>query len=273
VNVTPDSFSDGGRFLGAEAARARIDEIVEAGADVIEIGAESTRPAGAVYGDGYTPVDAATQLARATPALEHAVASGLPVAIDTTDPAVAAHAISIGATIVNDVSTLRDPALARLCADRGAWLVLMHARAGSASAWTDVVAEVGREWSLARDRAVAEGLSRDRILFDPGIGFGKGARHGLELLARLPEFHALGHPIYVGASRKAFIAASEEAAGLPRSVASRRVGGTISACLAAVRAGAAVIRVHDVAEVLQAFAVEEAIARAVDEALPRAEEA
>lgn len=260
VNVTPDSFSDGGRFLAADAARAHVDRLLEEGADVIEVGGESTRPAGAAYGAGFTPVDAATQIERTRPVVEHAARSAR-VAIDTTLPEVARAALDGGATIVNDVSTLADPALARLCAEAGAWLVLMHARPGASSSWTDVVSEVADEWSKARDRALAEGLAADRILMDPGIGFGKAGDDNLALLAGASRFHALGHPLYVGASRKAFIGVCEERDGLVRSPASDRVGGTLAACLSAARAGAAVLRVHDVRALRQALAVDEAIQR------------
>lgn len=259
VNVTPDSFSDGGRFLSAEAARARIDRLVAEGADVIEIGGESTRPAGAAYGAGYTAVDAATQIARTRPAIEHAATTGLPVAIDTTLPEVARAAVEVGATIVNDVSCLADPALARVCAEAAVWFVLMHARPGAASTWTDVVSEVATEWSLARDRAVAEGVSPARIVMDPGVGFGKAGDDNLALLAGLSRFHALGHPLYVGPSRKAFIGVCEERDGLEKSPPDERVGGTVAACLASARAGAAVLRVHDVRALRQALAVDEAI--------------
>lgn len=259
VNVTPDSFSDGGRFLAVDAARARIDQLVSEGVDVIEIGGESTRPAGGAYGQGYAPVDAPTQIARTRGALEHAVATSLPVAIDTALPEVARAALDAGATIVNDVSCLADPELARVAGAAGAWFVLMHARPGAVSTWHDVVAEVSREWSVARDRAVAEGVVPERIVMDPGLGFGKGADENLALLAGLSRFHELGHPLYVGASRKAFIGVCEEREGLERSAADERVGGTIAACLAAARRGAAVLRVHDVRALRQALAVEDAI--------------
>jgi len=262
INVTPDSFSDGGRFLSAEAARARIDRLVEEGADVIEVGGESTRPAGATYGRGYAPVDAATQMARTLPAIEHAAKRAVSVAIDTTLPEVARAALEAGATIVNDVSCLGDPALARECAAAGAWFVLMHSRPGAVSTWTDVIGEASVEWAAARDRAVAEGVPSERIVMDPGLGFGKGADDNLAVLAGLSRFHALGHPLYVGPSRKAFIGVCEERDDLSRSPADERVGGTVAACLAAARAGAAVLRVHDVRALRQALAVEAAIEHA-----------
>jgi dihydropteroate synthase len=262
VNVTPDSFSDGGRFLARDEACKHVDRLLEEGADVIEVGGESTRPAGATYGDGYAPVDAQTQIARTAAVIAHACAREALVAIDTTLPPVARAAIEAGATIVNDVSCLADDELARVCAAHSVWLVLMHSRVGAASTYRDLVAEVASEWSGARDRAVAAGVARDRIVMDPGIGFGKGFADNVRVLAALGRFHDLGHPLYVGPSRKAFIAAAEERAELPRSAPSERIGGTVAACLAAARAGAAVIRAHDVRAVRQALAVEEAIAEA-----------
>lgn len=259
VNVTPDSFSDGGLFLDAGAARAQVDRLLEEGADVVEVGGESTRPAGNTYGEGYVPVDVPTQLARTLPVVEHAAKQGAKVAIDTTRAEVARAAVDAGATIVNDVSLLAEPALARVCAEKGAWLVLMHSRPGAASTYDEVVDDVAREWREARDRANAEGLPNDKIVMDPGIGFGKGAADNVRVLAGLNRFHALGHPLYVGASRKAFIAAAEEGEGLSRSAPRDRVAGTVAAHLAAARAGAAVVRVHDVHAMRQALAVEGAI--------------
>jgi dihydropteroate synthase len=261
LNVTPDSFSDGGRFLDPDAACARVDRLLEEGADVIEVGGESTRPAGATYGDGFIPVDAKTQIARTTAAIAHA-AKSTRVAIDTTSPEVARAAIEAGATIVNDVSCLADTELAHVCADRGAWLVLMHSRPGSTSSYNDVIEDVSREWTAARDRAAQAGVPRDRILMDPGLGFGKGADDNLRVLAGLAQFHALGHALYVGASRKAFIGVSEERDGISKSAPDDRIGGTVASCLAAAHAGAAVLRVHDVRALRQALAVDQAIEQA-----------
>ncbi len=258
VNVTPDSFSDGGRFLAEDAARAQVDRLLEEGADVIEVGAESTRPAGAAYGKGFARVDAKTQIARALPAITHAAKTSL-VAVDTTSPEVARAALDAGATIVNDVSCLADPELARVCAERSAWLVLMHARPGSTSHYDDVVEDLAEEWRRARDRAVESGLAEDRIVMDPGIGFGKSGEQNFAVLAGLGRLHSLGHPLYVGASRKAFIGVAEERAGLSKSEPDTRVGGTVAASLAAARAGAAVLRVHDVRALRQAIAVEDAL--------------
>jgi len=262
VNVTPDSFSDGGRYLAPEAARARIDRLLDEGADVIEVGGESTRPAGSAYGAGYAPVDAEAQIARTRPAIEHAAQRDVRVAIDTTLPSVARAAIDSGATIVNDVSCLADPELARVCAERGAWLVLMHSRPGASSTYGSLLEDIAGEWSRARDRAAAVGVPGERIVMDPGIGFGKAGDDNLRVLAGLSRFHELGHPVYVGASRKAFIGVCEEREALSKSAPDERVGGTIAACLTAARAGAAVLRVHDVRALRQALAVEQAIEEA-----------
>jgi dihydropteroate synthase len=149
--------------------------------------------------------------------------------------------------------------LAEVVARRGAWLVIMHARPGASSSYDDVVGDVAREWGAARDRAVEAGVDPSRIVFDPGIGFGKGAENNFRLIAELDRFASLGHAIYVGPSRKSFIAVAEERAGARRSEPSDRLGGTIAACLLAARSGACAIRVHDVGAVRQALDVAAAI--------------
>jgi dihydropteroate synthase len=262
VNVTPDSFSDGGRFLDPGAAIAHAERLLEQGADVVEIGGESTRPAGPAYGRGFEAVPDDVQIARVLPVID-VVARRLHarVAIDTTSPDVARAALGAGATIVNDVSCLHRPELARVVGELGAWLVLMHQRPGVSSTYADLFGDVAHEFSSARDRAVAAGVDPRRIVFDPGIGFGKGADDNLRLLAGLARFAELGHPIYVGASRKSFIASAEERATGRSKPPSERLGGTIAACVAAARGGAAALRVHDVAEVVQALAVARAIER------------
>ncbi|GAC1527915.1 MAG: hypothetical protein NVS3B10_25460 [Polyangiales bacterium] len=263
VNVTPDSFSDGGRFLAPRDACAHVDQLLADGADVVEVGGESTRPAGAAYGEGYAPVPASTQIDRIVPVVAHAAgARRALVAVDTTLAEVAEAALDAGAVLVNDVSLGADPALAEVVARRGAWLVLMHARPGASSTYADVLADVAREWSAARDRAVAAGVDPTRIVFDPGIGFGKGLDDNLRLLAGLSHFTALGHPIYVGASRKSFIGGVDARALGAVSAAGDRLGGTIAACLHAVRAGAVALRVHDVRAVRQALDGARAIAAA-----------
>ena len=259
LNVTPDSFSDGGLYLDAVHAKRHVDEMMSAGADIIDIGGESTRP-------GAAPVSSDEQIARIEHALVYAVRERhAVVSVDTTSLEVARYALSEGAAIVNDVSCLSDPAIARVVADAQGSLVIMHAR-GSMSrmrgfsdapndAYDDVVLDVAREWREARDRAVAQGLDRRDVVFDPGLGYMKNAGHSIELLRRLHEFGTLEAPILVGPSRKSFIAKASRSDAAP----SDRLGGTIAACLAAVDRGAAMLRVHDVLAVRQAFVIHRAI--------------
>jgi dihydropteroate synthase len=255
VNVTPDSFYREGRSETHAAARARIDQLVAEGADIADIGGESSRP-------GAEKVPDDEQLARLEPAVRHALGTGvLRVSIDTTSPRVASAMLEIGAQLVNDVSCLADAELARITARHGCTLILMHTRGDLGSmngfseypddAYDDVVAEVKREWCEARDRAVAAGMPRDRVWFDPGIGFAKNARQSLELLRRLGELTELGVPVVLGASRKSFIRAVDD---VPPA---ERLGGTIAACLYGAAQGAGVLRVHDVRAVRQALAMTE----------------
>jgi dihydropteroate synthase len=259
LNVTPDSFSDGGSYLDAGAARQRIDELLADGADIIDIGGESTRP-------GAPAITEDEQIARIRPALVHAARERRAlVSVDTTRPGVAAYALSEGAAIINDVSCLADDELAAIAARAGGSLVLMHARGSMTNmrgfsdapgdAYGDVLDDVAREWLAARDRAGARGLDPAEIVLDPGLGYMKNARHSLELLRRLGEFEKLGAPIMVGPSRKSFIAK----AVAPHASPSERLGGTIAACLYAAAHGAAILRIHDVFEVRQALDLERAI--------------
>lgn len=253
VNATPDSFYASGRSESQAAALARVDQLRDEGAEIADIGGESSRP-------GAASISAAEQLARIEPVVAHAVATGsLQVSIDTTSPQVAERMLAIGAVFVNDVSCLADPDLARVTARAGATLILMHTRGALGSmagfsdypddAYEDVVNDVRREWSAARDRAQAAGLPRERIWFDPGVGFGKNARHSFELLRRLAEFRDLGVPLVLGASRKSFIRAVDDVGP------EERLGGTIAACLWCAAQGAHVLRVHDVRAVRQALSV------------------
>jgi dihydropteroate synthase len=255
VNATPDSFYEAGRSSSSEAALARVEQLIAEGAEIADIGGESSRP-------GAAPVGAADQIARIEPAVAHALGTGkLQVSIDTTSPPVAERMLAMGAGFVNDVSCLADADLARVTARGHATLILMHTRGdlGSMSgfseypddAYQDVVADVRREWCEARDRALKAGLTPERVWFDPGIGFGKNARQSFELLRRLSEFRDLGAPIVVGASRKSFIRAVDDVG--PED----RLGGTIAACLWCAAAGAGVLRVHDVRAVRQALSVTE----------------
>ncbi len=262
LNLTPDSFYDGGRFLGDAPARAQVDALLEAGADCLDIGGESTRP-------GAARVSAHEQITRIESAVRYAVGRGALVSIDTTEPEVATRMLELGAHLVNDVSCLANPELAAVCARFDASLILMHSRGSMTdmrgfsqypdSAYADVVADVAKEWRAARERAVSAGLDRERVFFDPGIGFAKNASQSFELLRGLARFVGEGVPIVVGASRKSFIAQVDP---VP---ASDRLGGTIAACLLAVERGATVLRVHDVHAVAQALAV----ARAIQSGPPR----
>ena len=260
VNVTPDSFFDGGSLLDPGAARSRIEQLVADGASTVDIGGESSRP-------GASSIPADEQIRRIEPAVKHAVSLGRAlVSVDTTSPVVARHMLELGADLINDVSCLADPELAGVVAAHDAVLLLMHARGSMAgfskypeSGYADVVAEVTTEWARARDRAVARGIPPERVWFDPGIGFSKSARHSFEVIQRLREFTLLGVPVVVGPSRKSFINAADGASAGGAAPPSERLGGTIAACLAAAARGAAVLRVHDVADVRQALAVARAI--------------
>ncbi|UQA63629.1 dihydropteroate synthase [Polyangium aurulentum] len=262
-NRTPDSFSDGGLFLDETAAEAHVRTLLAEGADIIDIGAESTRP-------GSSPVAEDEQITRIGPLVRASVAMGALVSIDTTSPVVAEHALREGARIVNTVSLEPAAELGALASRFGAALVLMHSR-GSMSdmrgysvyddnAYDDIVDDVAREWRSAADRALEAGLSRDELVLDPGLGFAKNARHSIELCARLDELCALGFPVLVGASRKSFVARAASAGkDAPLAPPAERLGGTIAATLACVARGAAIVRVHEVAPVKQALGVMAAI--------------
>lgn len=255
VNVTPDSFSDGGMFHDPARACERIDELMEQGARLIDVGGESIRPRA-------TPVPADEQRKRTLVPIRHAADRGAVVSIDTSDPEVARAALDAGARIVNDASCLRSgDGLARAAAAAGAWLILMHARGpmtggfsdAPEDAYGDVVADVWREWHAAEQRAEGAGVPPDRILLDPGIGFNKSARHSADLVRRLGELCDKGFRVVIGPSRKSFLAAEV------KTDPSRRLGGTAAACIAAAANGACVLRVHDVIEVRQALAVARAV--------------
>jgi dihydropteroate synthase len=248
LNVTPDSFSDGGRFLDPAAAIAHARAMVEQGADVLDVGAESTRP----YG-GMQPVAAEEEQARLQSVLPEVVKLGVPVSIDTLKAATAAWALDTGATIVNDVWGLqRDPEMAPLVAQRRVPVIVMHNR-DKADASIDIVADVTKFFEHSLDIAARAGIARDMIVLDPGIGFGKTPEQSIACIARLAEFKRFGLPLLVGASRKRFINS------VSPSQPDERLGGSISAHLAAIRNGAAIVRVHDVAETVQALRVAAAI--------------
>jgi dihydropteroate synthase len=247
LNVTPDSFSDGGKFLdNPDEANAHAAAMLEGGAALVDVGGESTRPGAAAVWEG-------DELKRVIPAVERLVASGAAVSIDSRRASVIEAALAVGAQIVNDVSALRhDPRSAELVARAGVPVVLMHAP-GDASdlhadgKYADVVLDVFDWLAERRDAAIAAGIARDRILLDPGIGFGKTLAENLALLNALPLFHALGQPLLVGASRKRMIGALSHEAP-----AHQRVGGSLLLAGRAMDAGVQLLRVHDVAESVQA---------------------
>ena len=269
VNVTPDSFSDGGEHFEKGAARGRIDELFRECAEIIDIGAESTRP-------GAIPVPAEVQLSRARDAIQYAVGLNMVVSVDTSDPDVAQEAALLGASVINDVSCLRNgDRLAQVAMKSNMALIITHARSpmrtisevppaapvspassacrDEAYAYGDVVSEVRGEWTVAAHLAKRAGMRAQDVFFDPGLGFNKSSEHSYELIARLDEFRTIGHAIVVGPSRKSFLASPV------KSEPKRRVGGTIAACLACASRGASVLRVHDVLEIRQALAVERCI--------------
>jgi dihydropteroate synthase len=248
LNVTPDSFSDGGRFLDPEAAIEQARRMVAAGADILDIGAESTRP----YGDAVdVPLD--EEMRRLAPILPAVVALGVPLSIDTIKAEVAAAALAAGATIVNDVWGLqRDPDMAGVVAAHAVPVVLMHNRVAADPA-LDIMADIKAFLSRSLEIAQRAGIARERIVLDPGIGFGKTPEQSLIAIGRLRELEVFGLPLLVGASRKRFI---DKVSPAPPD---RRLGGSIAAHLAAVAAGAAIIRTHDVAETMQALRVAAAI--------------
>jgi dihydropteroate synthase len=248
LNVTPDSFSDGGQFYEADAAIGRAAAMASDGADLIDIGAESTRPYGAPE-----PVPADAELSRLKKVLPAAVRFGVPVSIDSNKAKVAGWALDQGASIVNDVWGLqRDPGMAKLVAERGVPVIVMHNR-DAADPGVDIVADVAAFFARSLEIASQAGIARDKIVLDPGIGFGKTPEQSITCIARLDEFARFGLPLLVGASRKRFINAVTKAAP------DERIGGSIASHLAAVKNGAAIVRVHDVAETVQALRVTAAI--------------
>ncbi|MBH5366553.1 dihydropteroate synthase [Bradyrhizobium glycinis] len=248
LNITPDSFSDGGAFIAPARALEQARAMIAAGVDIIDIGAESTRP----Y-KGARPVTAAEELARLKPVLSDVVALGVPVSIDSMKAEVVAFALDQGAAIANDVWGLqRDSGMAPLIAARGAPVIVMHNR-DSVDPAIDIVADIKTFFLRSLDLAAKAGIARDKIVLDPGIGFGKTAEQSMTALARLRELDMFGLPVLVGASRKRFIAS------VSPSEPSERLAGSIAAHLIAAQRGAKIIRTHDVAETLQALRVAHAI--------------
>jgi dihydropteroate synthase len=255
VNVTPDSFSDGGLFLEADAAIRHGLRLAAEGAAILDVGGESTRP-------DAEPVAEAEELRRVLPVVEGLAGAGPRVSIDTTKAAVARAALAAGATIVNDVSALRfDPELAGVVADGGADCCLMHMLGEPRTMqrdprYRDVVSEVKDFLELRLAFAIEQGVPEERVWLDPGIGFGKTVEHNLELLARLDEIVAIGRPVVIGTSRKSFL--GKLTGGRPED---ERLPGTIATNVLALERGATIFRVHDVAPVLAALTVAAATVR------------
>jgi dihydropteroate synthase len=251
LNVTPDSFSDGGRFIDPERAIAQAERMIAEGADIIDIGAESTRPYGAAH-----PVTYEDELARLTPVLPAVVKLKAPVSIDTMKADIAKWALDQGAAMVNDVWGLqRDPAMAGVISEYDMPVVVMHNREAADPA-IDIVADVQAFFQRSLDIAKRAGIARDCLVLDPGIGFGKTPEQSIACIARLTEFKRFGLPLLVGASRKRFINA------VTPSPPDQRLGGSIAGHIEAVANGASIVRAHDVAETVQALRVASAIARA-----------
>ena len=254
VNVTPDSFSDGGLFLDADKAIAHGTQLTNEGADILDIGGESTRP-------GAAPVDAGEELRRVLPVIEGLAGGPARISIDTSKAGVASAALDAGATLVNDVTALRsDPRMVELIASSGVECCLMHMRGEPRTMqddphYDDVVSEVKAFLSERLAFAVANGIAEDKVILDPGIGFGKTAEHNLELLRRLDELVALGRPVMVGFSRKSFLGR------ITGREVGERVASTVAVNVLAYERGARLFRVHDVAPTKDALAVAAATVR------------
>lgn len=255
VNVTPDSFSDGGRFLDRDRAVEHALRLVDEGADIIDIGGESTRP-------GAQPVPLEEELRRVIPVVkELRRLSDVPISVDTYKAEVARQALEAGANIVNDISALRfDPQMARVVAEHDAYVVLMHMQGTPQTMqdnphYDDVIQDILAFLKERIEVAIDAGIKREKIIIDPGIGFGKLLEHNLEILRRLGELRALGRPILIGPSRKSFIG---QLTGLP---VDQRLEGTIASVVVGVLHGAQIVRVHDVAPVRRALQIVDAIKR------------
>jgi dihydropteroate synthase len=248
LNITPDSFSDGGQFVAPERALAQARRMVAEGADIIDIGAESTRP----YG-GAQPIAVDEELNRLRPVLGEVVSLGVPVSIDSLKSAVVAWALDAGAAIANDVWGLqRDPEMARLLAARNSPVIVMHNR-DRVDADIDIMKDIAAFFTRSVEIAAKAGIPAANIVLDPGIGFGKTAEQSMTALARLDELGVFGLPVLVGASRKRFISM------VTPSEPHQRLGGSIAAHVVAAKGGARIIRTHDVSETVQALRVAAAI--------------
>ena len=267
LNLTPDSFSDGGLWLDPPRAVERGLRMLAEGAEILDLGAESTRPGGGVYGEGARTVPPAEEADRLLPVLEALrAATDAPLSVDTRKGAVAAQALAAGADLINDVTALSDSRLGAAVAAAGCPLVLMHSRGDLATMqrgirFQDLLGEVRDELAAAVRRAVGCGVAEEQLVLDPGIGFGKTWEQNLALIGRLDELQTLGRPLLLGASRKSFIARAAARPDLPEATPERRLGGSLAAVAWAAAQGAAIVRVHDVAETAQLLDVWYAIAR------------
>jgi dihydropteroate synthase len=266
LNLTPDSFSDGGLWSDPGRAADRGLAMLAEGADLLDLGAESTRPGGGVYGEGARTVPPEEESARLLPVLARLrQATDAPLSVDTRKGEVAERALDAGADLINDVSALADPLLGRAVAAAGCPLVLMHSRGELGTMqrgihFDDLLGEVKAELAAAMGRAVEAGIAESQLVLDPGIGFGKTWEQNLALIRGLGGLADLGRPLLVGASRKSFLARAAERPGVPPAPADRRLGGSLAAVAWAAALGAAVVRVHDVAETAQFLDVWSAIA-------------
>ncbi|MCY4085455.1 MAG: dihydropteroate synthase [Actinomycetia bacterium] len=254
LNVTPDSFSDGGLFIDPRRAASHAERLVREGAAIIDLGGESTRP-------GASPISCEEELARVEPVLEHVVALGVPVSVDTSKAEVARRALSLGACMVNDITGLRgDAEMADAAARSGAYVCLMHMQGDprtmqEAPSYHDIVTDVRTFLEERVEFAISRGIAEDRICVDPGIGFGKTAHHNLELISRLEELADLGVPVLVGTSRKSFLGRVLGDA----SATSGPLAAGLAAAVSAYQAGASIVRSHDVREHVEALRMAAAI--------------
>lgn len=254
VNVTPDSFSDGGAHDDPAAAVAWGEQLVAGGAAILDVGGESTRP-------GSDAVTSTEELARVRPVVQRLAAEDVPVSIDTRNAEVARACLEVGASIINDINGFRDPAMVEVAASSDAGVVIMHMLGEPGTMqdnprYVDVIGEVGGFLLAQAATLEAAGVARERIAIDPGIGFGKTTQHNLELLAAVPELASLGYPVLIGASRKRFIGEIGGSAD-----PARRLGGSLAVALDAVAAGALIVRVHDVHDTVQGLRLSDAISR------------
>ncbi len=268
LNLTPDSFSDGGRWLDPGRAVAHALAMLDDGADLLDLGAESTRPGGGVYGAGAREVSPTEEADRLLPVLTALrAATGAPLSVDTRKGEVARQALATGADLINDVGAAADPDLAAAVAAAGCPLVLMHSRGDLATMQTeirfhDLLGEVAAELRAAVARAVAAGVDEAQLVLDLGLGFGKTWRQNLALVRHLDAFAPLGRPLLLGASRKSFLARAAARPGAPDAPPERRLGGSLAAAAWGAAHGAAVVRVHDVAETVQFLDVWQAVSTA-----------